>query len=550
MLISLKIKNFIIIESGVLEFSSGFSSITGETGSGKSILIKALKLVLGEKASPDIIRSGEAEAELEAVFLIKNEKLIELLSSYGIELEENQIIIRRVISFKGSKNYINDKAITLNLLNKITKDLVSICSQFENHNLFDESHQLQIVDNYRLNPFLSLYDKKYKEYQEHKKNLEEASMLLEEKDKKLDYYIFQKEELDKCSLTEKEDENLEIELTNIDQYKSLYELSKFSEHIFYNEHSSIIGQLESLSSKLSKITSEKIEELKEKVNIAIVTCEDIAETIKKNEKSLKYNPNRRNEIYNRIEQLKKIKKKHGGTLENVFKKKKELEIEIEKLKDIESYYKKAQKKLNECFEELKKIGKSLYEFRMESASELSKEITKQLQELHMKGSLIDIKVIHNPESPSLNGFDSIMFMFTPNKGGKTAKLQEIASGGELSRVTLAIHKTIYDKNDYKTYIFDEVDSGVGGDTGRVIGKKLKEISENNQIVCITHLAQVAVFGSLHFKLEKCLDPEKAFTRIFRINNKEERIQEIARMLSGSVDKKEALDHAKSMLDEI
>jgi DNA repair protein RecN (Recombination protein N) len=551
MLISLKIKNFIIIESISINFSNKFSVITGETGAGKSILIDAIKLVLGGRASTDTIRHGQKETELEAVFNIdKNKYIKNLLKENSIESEDSELIVRRIINDKGqSKIFINDNSVTLTLLSRITPLLVDICSQFENQSLFSSQYQLDLIDKFSKNEDKVVEFKEvYKDLQSIQSQLKDIESKSEDRESKIEYYQYQFNEIKALKLEEDEEQKLENELDQLDAVKDILELSNFAEDIFYGENGSVLSQLETLKAKSAKVKLDGFQDHLDKVNKILELAEELGLEFDRLKKNSRFNPKRRDEIYTRLDSIKKVKKKYGGSVDSVVVKFKELKDWISELENLEKNKKDLVKKQSLLLVKAKEIGVGLNQQRVSASGVVSDKITKELQDLNMKGAQLKIEIIHNLELINSSGFDTIKIHFAPNKGEPFGLLEKIASGGELSRITLAIHKVLTDSIS-KTYIFDEVDTGIGGDTGKVVGKKLKEISTNNQVVCITHLAQVAIFGDKHCLLEKEEKNDRVVTSLKEIKSKDERVEEVARMLSGNKKQKEALAHAESLLKE-
>jgi DNA repair protein RecN (Recombination protein N) len=550
MLVSLKIKNFIIIESLFVNFSKDFTVITGETGAGKSILVNAIKLVLGGRASTDLIRKGETETEIEAVFNVKNNAFIKTLLKENSMTSDDDLIVRRILNESGQNRiFINDSNATLALLSRITPYLVDICSQFENQSLFSSQYQLSLVDRFSNNENLVLEFKEiYKDIQNIKYQLKDLSSLAQERETKLEYLKFQFDEIKALDLVENEDQELKNELDQMDSVKNILELTDYAEVVFYGEHGSMISQLEALKAKSLKIKTLGFQEQQVTINKILELVEGLSSDFDKLKKSSKFNPKRRDEIHFRLESLNKIKRKFGGSIESALKKLNELSADIENLENLESKQKELTKKKDQLFVQAKEIGSVLSKKRTKAAKDISLKITKELQDLNMKGSQLEIEITHNLEEINPSGFDVININFAPNKGEPFGLLEKIASGGELSRITLAIRKVLTDSLD-KTYIFDEVDTGLGGDAGKVVGRKLKEISKNNQIVCITHLAQVAIFGDKHCVLAKEEKKNRVATTLHEIITQKDRIEEIARMLGGDKSEKAALTHAEVLLRE-
>jgi DNA repair protein RecN (Recombination protein N) len=551
MLISLKIKNYVLIEHISVKFSETFTVITGETGAGKSLIINTIAMVLGGKANKDLIRHGAKESEVEAVFDIRKNTLVKsVLAEQSIE-HDGELIIRRIFSEKGqNKILLNDSSVTLAFLSKITPHLVDICSQFENQSLFSNNYQLGLIDrSAKLDDEVLEFKKVFKEIQEINSQLKELATLEGEREKKGEYLRYQYDEISNIEVNPEEDTELNKELEDMDQVKGVIELANFADEIFYGESTSILSQLEKLKAKAQKLRVGDFKQQEETIRNILSLAESLVSDLGQLKKGSKFNQKRRDEIYSRLESLNKIKRKYGGSIDSVLKKFEELSKEIIVLDNIEDTKTELLKKKSKLMKIAVDQGTSLNKKRVTASYEISAQITAELQDLNMKGSQIKVEILHDINEINSTGFDSVKINFAPNKGEPFGLLEKIASGGELSRITLAIHKVLTDFI-HKTYIFDEVDSGIGGDTGLKVGNKLKEISKKNQVICITHLAQVAVYGDKHCLLEKEDNNNRVVTSLEEIDSKEERVQEIARMLSGDKNSKESLAHAEVMLKKV
>jgi DNA repair protein RecN (Recombination protein N) len=556
MITTLKIKNFAIIENIEINFSKGLNVLTGETGAGKSILIKAIKLLLGARSSTGVVRNGTKEADLQAIFDVTGfPEIISILKESGIEMEDRELIIRRVINNNQSKIYLNDEISTLNLLNRITPFLMDICSQFENRTLFLPENQLNLLDAHSNNDEnVSAFKIFYRDILKVKNELKELESSEREKADRLDFCQFQLGELTKINPKKGEDLLLEEELIGIDSNKALVEFANEARDAFFNDESSIITQIETLKNKMSKIKNiEQIPFLankKEKLNEFVDSLESFGKDFLSYRKTLTYDTERRAQVVGRLDVLRSIKKKFNGSLDLVIEKKNALSNEVKKLESLENVRNELNAQLIKLQVQAKKLGKEIHVAREKTAKIISEKITAQLQDLNMKGAVLQIKLTYNEDKLNALGFDEVEFEFAPNKGELLDSISKIASGGELSRVTLAIHNVFTKENSSKTYVFDEVDTGIGGDTAKQVGKKLKEISQNHQVICISHLAQVAVHGKTHTLLYKESSDERVTTKTKSLETKDQRIKEIARMLSGDPSIEEALEHAEVLLKEV
>lgn len=557
----LTIKNFAIIDFVHIDFKSGFTVMTGETGAGKSILIGALSLLLGGKASPKVIRSGVAKAQIEAYFYIPpSHHKWEELGEKGIEAEEgNILIVRREITLKGrSRCYLNDTAVTVSAMSQAVSGLIVIQGQHQQKLLLEPVNHLTMLDRYAglwekrreigliynqvadiLHKIVSLRKKERARVQQH------------------DMYSFQIREIDQAELIEGEDKNLRREEKIISSSHKFVELLQRSYFSLYENDASINTSLSSVLHDL-----EELSEIDESLKATVEQCEsimyqlqDIAEDLRYRRDMIDVDPKRLEWVINRLEEINRLKKKYGDTIAEILEYRKKIEKEILEEEFFEQKQKELSKKLNLEGEKLRKAAIWLSQQRRKSAKKMEREMIEELEELGMHSVQFEIHFseiansdfeVDLPLPFPVEGLETVEFFISPNIGEEVRPVSQIASGGELSRIMLAFRTMVANLDDIDTIIFDEVDVGIGGQIARVIGQKLKKIANTRQVICITHLAQIASQSPSHLLVTKEERNGRTYSKILRLSEKE-RVQEIARMLDGETKSPLSKHHASELL---
>jgi len=556
MLKELNIRNLAIIDDLRVSFSEGLTIISGETGAGKSIILEAVGLLQGDRASTDWIRSSEDAAVVEALFDIGDSPdLQERLETLGFE-RQDEIVVRRIISRTGkNRAYVNGSLATLSALSLLGESLVNICSQHEHQSILNPDHHLAVLDRFGnleglREDFLRLYER-YREIGERISSLEKRR---EERLRTEEFLLFQLKEIDDGKIRPGEDEALLEERTLLTHGRKLRELAEDS---FANLYSDESAALEKLSAVISNI--KYIIEIDRNINISLehiegayYTLQDAAFLLRDYGKGILLDPDRIEKIEERIEYLNRMKRKYGGTLETVLARGAGLKAELKALSDTEEDLERARKEQSALHPLLLEKARFLSEKRKEAASVLERNIEEEIHSLRMENTSFRV-FFHkawsggkDPAALSPSGADEIEFFLSPNAGEELKPLNRIASGGELSRITLAIRKVLSKRSDVRTMIFDEVDAGIGGAAAEVVGKKLREAAAHHQVLCITHLPQIACFGRHHFLVEKAVTGGRTKTDMRRLAE-EERLNEMARMLGGVTVSDKAREHAREML---
>jgi DNA repair protein RecN (Recombination protein N) len=554
MLQELRIKNFAIIDELNLSFSKGLNILSGETGAGKSIILNAVHLLLGDKVTEEWIRSSEEEASVEALFDISGnlevkERIKEKASHLQGAGEEDSLIIRRVISRSGrGKVFINGNLATLGVLSEVGEGLLSIYGQHEHQSLQRVETHIDILDEF--GGLLGLREEFQKQYQEFVSLSEEVEKIRTEKErraKERELMAFQSKEIGASGIQIGEEESLKEERTILTHAKKLMDFANASEETLYSEEGSTIEKIQRMLNQgreMAAIDPSLSQPLKA-LESALIQLEEIALALRDYSKRVEINPMRLEEIENRLEEIDRLKRKYGATVEEVLSFKHKID---EGLKSFTSDEEKLSQ-LEGCLEPLRHtvsgLGKKLSNERKKVALELKKSVERELNSLGMKKTIFEIHI--DPLPLSLKGVDRVEFLISPNVGEEVKPLAKIASGGELSRIMLAMKRILAKVGGRQVLIFDEVDSGIGGAMAEVVGKKLRELSRHHQVICVTHLPQIACFADQHHSVRKEVKSGRTITSVDRLE-KETIIDEIARMLGGVKITEKTRAHAKEMIE--
>lgn len=546
MLKELLIKNFVLIDELRLQLAEGFICFTGETGAGKSILVEALGLLSGGRADVSLIRAGEVEAIVEGVFDAE-ESLALKLADEGIDLKDDPLIIRRVISTQGkSRIFINGHSATLSQLEHVAFQLLDLAGQHDQQSLLKKSFHRSFLDAAsEVQKPLVIFKEAYDQYQLLKNELDALRQQLLQKNNRLDFLRFQLAELDKAKLLhpQEEDELLaeKTKAKNASQFVSLSQLAHTQEEKGALQHLDILIQQ---CKKMTDLDSRLITavELLETARINVTESVHHIATVCEN---VDLREGRLEQIESRLYQLFQLKKKYGATLQDIFEQHQKIKEEIALLDQGEDLLLQKEQTLKQRGEKMLALAGILSEARTRRAKLIEKEVEKELKSLGMAQARFrwQITSTNSLEKCSSQGIDEVYFEIAPNPGEGFKALNQIASGGELSRVLLALKATL--SGGSSTFLFDEIDAGIGGETGLVIGKKLKKLSMSSQVLCVTHLPQVASQAQQHFVIKKVIADKRTSTQVQEVQA-QNRVEEIARMLGGVSAR--ALEHAQDMLN--
>lgn len=554
MLAELAIKNIAIIESVTVSFQKGFTVLTGETGAGKSIIIDSIHLLVGGRGSSDFVRHGADKAEIEGLFLIEGDHpAIAKCSEFGIEIEEGMLLLKRDIYPSGkSVCRVNGKLVTITILREIGRTLVDIHGQHDNQEMLDEKSHLRLLDEFggkEIYPALNEYQSIYREYVKIKKDLASLNENEQMMAQRLDLLKFQLNEITNAQLKIGEDEQLLTEKKKLTNFEKLFSSLNTTYEALQGEQKGLdwVGLALSNLDEAQTI-DEELKEIYSIVSNSYYQLEDIVHTLREKLDELEYDPNRLNEIENRLNIIHQMKRKYGDSIEAILEYCAKIDDEIEMITNRESHIETLNKKLVSIEKDLLVEANHLTSLRKNAAEKLTEAIHKQLKDLYMDKTVFEVKFFEQDNIEfQPDGIDKIEFYMSTNPGEPLKPLAKIASGGELSRIMLAL-KTIFSQHQGVTsIIFDEVDTGVSGRVAQAIGEKIYRISVNSQVLSITHLPQVAALCDHHFFIRKEIKEHRTITSIQQLSECE-RIEEIARMISGSHITTATEEHAKELLD--
>ncbi|MGN9134861.1 DNA repair protein RecN [Clostridium sp. HCP1S3_B4] len=551
MLIQLNIKNFALIEELTVDFKEGFNILSGETGAGKSILIDAIDYVLGGKFSKDLIRTGENKTYVEAVFSIENKNLNGILDDLGIEYEDMLIISRETsLSGKGIAK-VNGKSIIVSKLKKIREKLLDIHGQHQNQSILDRNNHISFLDNYiGSDIYTSL-----KEYTTLRDSLIEIRNKISkissnnQNSKILDYTKFQIEDIEKAKLSENEEESLKEEYNILSNAEKINSSLALCLNILNNDSEGFISVLEGLSKVLGEFsTLEKHLDIKEKrsnLEGAYYMISEISRDLRDMSEEIVYDEDRLSKINERIYEINTYKKKYGSTVKDILNYYEELKTKYNELINAEEILKELKNNEAETFNKLKEVGKKLHDIRLSYTSSLEQQLLEELSYVGLNKSKMKIQVDFTDE-PKENGFDSVGFLISTNPGEPLKPLEKVLSGGELSRIMLAFKCVFAEKDEIATLIFDEIDTGISGAVGQRVGEKMYQVSLTHQVLCITHLPQIAILSDHHYFISKEVLDGKTYTRL-KLLNEEQKIKQVSSMLGGDGVTDSTIKNVKEML---
>ena len=549
MITSLNIRNYALIENLNIDFTKGLTVITGETGAGKSIIIDSIDLLLGQRANSSIIRTGANSCVISATFDIsKNIKAKNVLAELSIDYE-NEIIIRRQIDISAkSKAYINDIPVSVSSLSNIGKYLVDFYAQNKSNMLFEESYQRQIIDIIAGNcNLLNKLSVKYDELEKLNSKKEDIEKSNTDREKILDLYKYQIQEIKKANLSINEEENIEKDLPKLKNAEKIQNITKEMILILYKQDNSIIDNLSTIAKQIDLLQKYgiNVDNISKNINLSISQLDDVYREIEEIYNGIDVSSEALDLMLERQQLIKKLKSKYGKTIQGIIDYCMDLEEKIKTLENYDINIEKVQKEIDELLKEIIKICEEISSNRKKASCHISKKIMMELEDLNMKNSQFEIAL--EKTEITRTGFDKLEFMFSANKGEKLYPIALVASGGEISRLMLALSTTISENYNVDTIIFDEIDTGTSGKTGDKIGKKLKSLSKNRQVISISHLAQIASSANNHIKIYKETQQDRNITKA-KILNQKERIEEIAKIISGEQITEHALKHAEEMLN--
>lgn len=550
MLSNLYIENIAVIEKTSTDFKKGLNVMTGETGAGKSIVIDSINAVLGNRTSKELIRTGASSAFVSAEFTNLSEKAIAVIYEAGFELEDGELLIQREISTTGkNKCRINGRPATVSTLKEIGVQLINIHGQHESYELMSPELHISYIDKLAgLESEIEAYQEVYKKYKKLSAELKKATVDESERERKIDLLKYQIDELEDADLRDGEYEELNEQKAVLQNSEKIIEAIMSSRALMNGdeESSGVLENLQEINSQLSDISEymSEVEPINSRIESAIYELEDCLSELTGLTDLVDTDGGSLDSIEERLDLIYTLGKKYGSTIKEMLdfldKAKKELNALVMYDENREALIKECDK----AYKEAEKLAKALSEKRRATSSEFADKVCEEMAFLDMP----NVKLVVVQEKCELNslGCDNIEFLISTNPGEPPKPISKIASGGELSRMMLAVKNVLSDKDDIDTLIFDEVDTGISGSAAQKVGLKLREVSKSRQVLCVTHLAQIAAMGNSHFKISKSVRDEKTFTKVEELDH-EGRKQELARIIGGTEMTKASLDYAEEML---
>ena len=575
MLIELRLENYAVIDNAAVEFASGLNLLTGETGAGKSILVDALALLLGDKASSEIIRTGAERAIISAVFEcagVSGDAVEKVLESNGLdESEDGSLIVRREISAAGKgRVFVNNQAATVAVLRQLAPHLATIHAQNESILSFDAPARLELLDGFagsQVEPMAAAYAA----WHEIRTCIEELEQGEQDRLRLVDLWIFQKREIEESKLQSGEDERLETEKRVLANAEKIYNAAMQAFDLLYEGNDSTSASLRSAQRQISELAryEPKFQEALAALETARISVEDVGATVRDYAGGIHASPEHLAEVEDRLALLDRLKRKYGPTLDHVIGFGAEVARKLSEIENKDEILRELRADLAKAATEYLRAVRALSKNRREAARKLEKLVEAEVNDLAMKSAFrIEITTSEEEGNWSTTGIDQVVYMISTNPGEPMRQLEHIASGGELSRVMLALKVSVEEGTGrpplrqtqgglspakagirtlpQRTMVFDEIDTGIGGRAAEAVGKKLKSLARTNQVLCVTHLPQIATFADHHYVIEKKERSGRTRTTI-RLVSGEERTEEVARMLSGAKLTDTSRKHAEQMI---
>lgn len=551
MLIQLNIKNFALIEEIKVEFDDGFNILSGETGAGKSILIDAIDYVLGGKFSKSLIRTGEEKTFVEAIFSIDNELVKKELDELDIEYEDIIIISREYTISGKSIIKVNGRSLIISQLKKIREKILDIHGQHQNQTLLDRGSHILYLDNF-IGDKIKEPLKKFNELREKLSEIKAKILKIngnEDREKLIDYTKFQIDDIKKGNLRVGEEEELKEEFNYLSNAEKINNSLKISCELlnYRDDGNSVLESLSRVISELSSVekNSQVIGEKKAVIEEAYYNIEEVSRELRDIAEDTVYDENKLEKINERIYEINGYKKKYGNTIEEVLEYYNKVKENYNELVNASEILKELEEEKKHVLNEMKTVGDTIHKIREKFSEILKESLLKELAYVGLEKSTMEIQV-KLCENYNERGFDEVSFLISTNTGEPVKPLEKVLSGGELSRIMLAFKCVFADKDGISTLIFDEIDTGVSGAVAQRIGEKMYQVSLNHQVLCITHLPQIAILSDHHYFVSKSIKDNKTFTNI-KILNKDEKIHQVATMLGGNEVTKATYENVKEML---
>jgi DNA repair protein RecN (Recombination protein N) len=550
MLQNLSIKNYAIIDRLEIQFSKQLNIITGETGAGKSILLGALSMILGDRADSSVLRNKEEKCIIEASFDIRSLGLEEFFTNEELDYHPDTIIRREILSNGKSRAFINDSPTSLKILKDITSKLIDVHSQHETLEINQQQNQLKLIDSVALNQALvEKYTTLYKEYHQLLKKENELQLMKDNASKEADYILFQLNELEEISFENLNQEELENELKTINSAEDIKFKLEYSSNVLQESEMNIIQMNADILASLRSVKdiNTTLQNLFERMNSVHIELKDIAREINLIASDSQFDGERANEINTLLTTFYKLQKKHGVDSSHALQTiKDELKSKNYTFENIDNELINIKNLLSDCISKLLKAGEELYRNRQAIIPTIEKQVMETLMKVGMPNAKFSIEHHIEPNHFGTLGIDSLQFLFSANAGMPLQEVKKVASGGELSRLMLSIKSIMAQAISLPTMIFDEIDTGISGNVASKTGDILKQMSKNHQMICITHLPQIAAKGQKHFYIYKKVENNTTYTRMKELDETE-RIQELASMLGGETISEASIANARELL---
>jgi DNA repair protein RecN (Recombination protein N) len=563
-LLELRVENYAVIDNVAVEFAPGLNLLTGETGAGKSILIDALALLLGDKASSDAIRHGAEKSIVSAVFEADSPAIGAALESNGIDCNDDRLILRREIAAGGKgRVFVNNQPATVAVLKQLAPHLAVIHAQNEAVLAFDAGSRLVLLDSFAaVGPTTVTAD--FEAWQQIKRRIADLERDEHDRLRLVDLWSYQRKEIAEAHLQPGEDTKLEAEKRVLANSERVYGAAMAAYDTLYESNASAATSIRTAVRQIDELSrfDPKFRDALTELDAARITVEDIGQTLRDYANGIEASPERLAEVEDRLALLDRLKRKYGPKLEDVIALGEELESKLSEMENKDEVLRELRLELTKAAATYLDAARSLSRQRHEAARKLEKQVESEINELAMKARFkVEVSGSDEEENWSARGFDQVEYLISANPGGPLGPVEEIASGGELSRVMLALKTTIEtgqgrltrrNRNGgsgnsiQRTLLFDEIDSGIGGRAAEAVGKKLKQLARTKQVLCVTHLPQIASFADQHYLIEKNESGGRTRTSV-RLLDAEERTREIARMISGAKLTDTSLKHAEQML---
>ncbi|HKE29783.1 MAG TPA: DNA repair protein RecN [Bryobacteraceae bacterium] len=560
MLVELRLENYAVVDNLAVEFAAGLNLLTGETGAGKSILIDALALLLGDKASSDIIRAGSDKAVISAVFEVEGgagKRVAEALEANGLDSDDDAVILRREIAAAGKgRVFVNNQPATVAVLRQLAPYLGTIHAQNESIFTFDGPTRLALLDTYA-GTNLEATSAVYARWKEIANRIEEFERDEQDRLHLLDLWSFQRREVEEAKLKAGEDERLESEKLVLANAEKIYSAAMNAFDLLYEGANSTASSLRAAQKHIEELSryDPKFHEALTALDAARISVEDVGATVRDYAGGIQASPEHLSEIEDRLAILDRLKRKYGPTLDDVIRSGEEVRGRLAAMENKDETLRQMRMELAQAAEVYLHAARAISKKRYEAARKLEKLVEAEINDLAMKAHFkIEVSGTDEEGNWTASGFDQVVYLISTNPGEPLRPLEHIASGGELSRVMLALKSSVARtplsaparRAAQRTLVFDEIDTGIGGGAAEAVGRKLKSLSRSSQVLCVTHLPQIATFADHHYLIEKKASAGRTRTSIREITG-EERTEEVARMLSGARLTDTSRKHAEQML---